>query len=90
MAATGTILAIFDPQVTPMLPIMSIGLLVRDKKSKIDFQDGCHSGHLGFPIKRILPIFDLHVTLMLLPSFELIGLSVQKKQQEALGHGLLT
>ena len=29
------------------------------KKRKIDFQDGCHGGHLGFPIGTILAIFDL-------------------------------
>ena len=29
------------------------------KKRKIDFQDGCHGGHLGFPIGTILTIFDL-------------------------------
>ena len=32
---------------------------------KIDFQDGGHGGHLGFPISRILAIFDLQVTLSL-------------------------
>ena len=32
---------------------------------KIDFQDGGHGGHLGFPIGTILAIFDLQVTLML-------------------------
>ena len=34
------------------------------KKRKIDFQDGCHGGHLGFPIGTILAIFDLLVTPM--------------------------
>ena len=38
------------------------GLLVQEKKRKIDFQDG---GHLGFPIGTILAIFDLQVTPML-------------------------
>ena len=42
------------------------GLLVQEKKRKIDFQDGCHGGHLGFLIGMILAIFDLQVTLMLL------------------------
>ena len=32
---------------------------------KIDFQDGCHGGRLGFPISLILAIFDLQVTPML-------------------------
>ena len=35
------------------------------EKQKIDFQDGCHGGHLGFLIGMILAIFDLQVTLML-------------------------
>ena len=37
----------------------SIGLSVQEKKRKIDFQDGGHGGHLGFPIGMILAIFDL-------------------------------
>ena len=31
---------------------------------KIDFQDGGHGSHLGFPIGTILANFDLQVTLM--------------------------
>ena len=62
----GMISAIFYLQVTPILPIESIGLLVQEKKRKIDFQDG---GHLGFPIRMILAIFDLQVTLMLPTKF---------------------
>ena len=42
----------------------SIGLSVQEKR-KIDFQDGGHGGHLGFPIETILAIFDLQVTPML-------------------------
>ena len=38
--------------------------------AKIDFQDGCHGGHLGFPIGMILAIFDLQVTLMLPTKFQ--------------------
>ena len=37
----------------------------RRRSEKIDFQDGGHGGHLGFPIGTILAIFDLQVTLML-------------------------
>ena len=59
------ILAIFDLQVTPMLP-NKFGLSVQEKKRKIDFPDG---GHLGFPIGTILPIFDLQVTPMLPTKF---------------------
>ena len=44
-------------------------LWVQEKKRKIDFQDGCHGGHLGFPIDMILAIFDLQVTLMLPSKF---------------------
>ena len=40
-----------------------------EKKRKIDFQDGCHGGHLGFRIGMILAIFDLQVTLMLPSKF---------------------
>ena len=64
------ILAIFDLQVTPMLSskfasyqvLESTGLSVQEKKRKIDFQDCCHGGHLGFPIGTILAILDLQVT----------------------------
>ena len=42
----------------------SIGLSVQEKKWKIDFQDSRHGGHLGFPIRTILALFDLQVTLM--------------------------
>ena len=34
------------------------------EEAKIDFQDGGHGGHLGFPTGMILAIFDLQVTLM--------------------------
>ena len=46
----------------------SIGLLVQEKKRKIDFQDG-HHGSLGFRIGTILAIFDLQVILMLPTKF---------------------
>ena len=45
--------------------VESIGLSVQEKKGKIDFQDGGHGGHLGFPIGMILANFNLQVTLML-------------------------
>ena len=35
------------------------------EERKIDFQDGGHGSHLGFPIRTILAIFDLQVTPML-------------------------
>ena len=46
----------------------AIGLSVQEKR-KIDFQDGGHGGHLGFPIGTILAIFDLQVTPMLPSKF---------------------
>ena len=39
-------------------------LLGLGEEAKIDFKDGCHGGHLGFLIRRILAIFDLQVTPM--------------------------
>ena len=63
----GTILAIFDLQVTPMLP-SKFGVkwpFGSGEEAKKIFQDGGHGGYLGFPIGMILAIFDLHVTLML-------------------------
>ena len=62
------ILAIFDLQVTLLLPIKAVGLSVQEKKRKIDFQDGGHGGHLGYLISTSLAIFDLQVTPILLPS----------------------
>ena len=69
----------------------SIGFLVKEKKRKIDFQDGRQEkkrkivfqighqgGHLGFPIGMILAIFDLQIT----PSVESFGLSVQEKKRK--------
>ena len=55
------ILAVFDLQVTPMLPIKfevnwPFG---SGEEAKMDFQDGGHGGQLGFPIGTILVIFDL-------------------------------
>ena len=54
------ILAISDLQVTLMLP-SKFGVnwpFGQEKMRKIDFQDGCHGGQLGFPIGTILAIFD--------------------------------
>ena len=49
----------------------AIGLLVQEKRRKIDFQDGGHSGHLGFPIRTIFAIFDLQVTQMFPTKFQI-------------------
>ena len=66
---TETILAVFDLQVSPIFPskFESVGLLVQEKKRKIDFEDG---DHVGFPIKTILAIFDLQVTKILPTKFQ--------------------
>ena len=39
-----------------LLSFESICLLVQEKKLNIDFQDGHHGGHLGFPIRMTLAI----------------------------------
>ena len=41
-----------------------------EEAKKKDFQDGHPGGHPGFPINRILAIFDLQVTLILPTKFE--------------------
>ena len=49
---------------------------------KIDFQDGHHGGHLGFPIRTILLFFFyLQVTLILPTKFPAIGPLVQEKRK---------
>ena len=57
-------------------------LLGLGEEAKKRFPNGHHGSHLGFPISMILAIFDLQVTLMLLPSLESIGLSAQEKKQK--------
>ena len=42
----------------------------RRRSEKIDFQDGYHDAHLGFPIGMILAIFDPQVIPMLPSKFE--------------------
>ena len=57
----------FGLQVTPMLP-SKFGVnwpFGSGEEAKIDFQDGGHDSHLGFPIRTSLAIFDLQVTPML-------------------------
>ena len=78
------ILAIFDLQ-SPKCFLPSFEspcLSVQKKKQKIDFQDGCHGAHPGFPIGTILAIFDVvQVTPMLPNKFvESTCLSVQEKK----------
>ena len=72
----GTILAIFDLQVAyKILPSLeSICLSVKEKKLKIDVQDGGHGGHLEyFRLKRLKLLFIYKLPQYLLTSFELIG-----------------
>ena len=68
----GTILAIFIfTSAWCFLPsFKSVGLLVQKKKRKIDFQDGRHGSHLGFPTGTILIIFDQQVTPALPTKFK--------------------
>ena len=65
------ILAIFDLQVTPMLPTKFKVNKPFDsgEEANIDFQDGHHGRHLGFPMRKILAIFDLQVNPMLHTKF---------------------
>ena len=42
---------------------------MQEKKLNIDFQDGGHGGHLGFPIGTILAVFDLQAILKLPSKF---------------------
>ena len=49
---------------------------------KIDFQDGHHGGHLGFPIRTISATFDLQVTLILPTKFRVNWPSVQEKKRK--------
>ena len=44
--------------------------MIQEKRQTIDFQDGGRGSHLGFPIERILAIFDLQVTLLLPTKFQ--------------------
>ena len=52
-----TMAAILD---FPLPSLESVGLAVQEKL-KIDFQDGCHGGHLGFLTGMILAIYHLQV-----------------------------
>ena len=42
--------------------------MFQEKKQNIDFQDGCHSGHLGFPIETILAIYSYLKVNQMFPS----------------------
>ena len=82
------ILAIFELQVTQMLPT-KFGVnwpFGSGKKQKTVFQDGCHGAHPGFTIGMILVIFDLQVTPMPPTKFgvnRLFGLGVEAKNRSS-------
>ena len=59
-----------------LLSFKSIGPSVQEKKRKIDFHDGRHGSHLGFPIEKILAILINRSPRCFLLSFESIGLRV--------------
>ena len=59
----------------------SVGLLVQEKKRKIDFQDSSHSSHLGFLIWTILAFFLIYKSPWCFPWSKSIGLLVQEKQK---------
>ena len=59
-----------------------LAFAILEKKQKIDFQDGRHGGHLGFPTGTILAIFDLQVIPMLPAKFRVNWPSVQKKKRK--------
>ena len=63
------ILAIFDLQVTPILPI-KFPVNGPFYPGEEDFQDGNCGSHPVFPIGSILAIFDLQVTSMILTKFQ--------------------
>ena len=54
---------------SPQCFLPSLSHLVQEKKRRIDFQDGRHGGHLGFPFRIILAIFYLQATPMLPTKF---------------------
>ena len=57
----------FDLQVTEMLPteFQANRPFGSGEEAKIDFQDGRHGSHLGFPNGTVLAIFELQATPML-------------------------
>ena len=59
-----------------------IDLLVQEKKRKIEFHDGSHGGHLGFPIGTNLAFLIYKSPRCFLASLESTGLSVQEKKQK--------
>ena len=73
----GLILAIFDLQVTPILPtkFWVSWLSVQKEKFKMDLQDG---GHIRFPIRTISTILNLQVALIFPTKFQLALLFIRR------------
>ena len=89
-----TIVAIFDLQVTLMLPtkFQVNWPFSQGEDAKIDFKDCCYGGHLGFLNGTVLAFFFTYKSPRCFPpSFKSIGLSVQEKKQkidfQESGHG---
>ena len=61
---------------------MPTGLSYQEKKWKIDFQDGGHSGPLGFRTGTILAILLFKTLRCFLSNFKSIGLLVQEKKRK--------
>ena len=82
IVAIRMILASFDLQVTLMIPTkFQVNWPFGSKEeAKIDFQDGHHGGHFGFPIETILAIFDLQVTRIVPTKFRVNWHSVQEEK----------
>ena len=81
----GTILALFNLQVTPILPIkfqVNWPSGSGEEAEKKDFQDSRHGGHIAFPIGTILAIFALQDTLMLPAKFQVNWASRFRKKSE--------
>ena len=53
-----------------------------EEKAKNRFSKWTPGGHLGFPFRTILAIFDLQVIRCFLPSFKSTGLWVQEKKRK--------
>ena len=52
------------------------------EEAKKDFQDGCHGGQLGFPIRTILAILIYKSPRYFQPSFKSIGLLFQENKRK--------
>ena len=61
--------------------LKSICLSVQKNNRKIEFQDGRHDSHSGFPIGIVLAIFDLQVTSILPTKFKSVGLLFRRRSE---------